>query len=98
MSRFQEVFDEMLLEHEKEFSAFKKVHDLYKLDQQKWTKQFNELGIPVLDIVREYENRLCSGMEQGGKGEFTSLLSEKFWQLVREYLPLIDLVGAKLLE
>ena len=78
-----------------DFEEFKRVHDLYKSDQNKWKDEFDRLGKPILKIIEESESQLCMKMEGGGKGKFSSNVAEKFREEIRKYLPLIDLVGVK---
>lgn len=95
MTKYQQIFLEMLHDHEKEFSEFKKVHDLYATDQKKYKVEFDHLGKPIVDIIREYESKLCGKMESGGKAIFSTNLSEKFWNGIRQLYPYIDFVGVK---
>ena len=93
MTKYQQTFQEMVEYNPNLFSAFTKAHELYTKDPQKYQKQFNELGQEVLDIIRKYENILCSTSEGGKYGKFSSNLSEKFWTIIRSQFPKIDFVG-----
>lgn len=95
MTKFRLMYLEMYESHKEEFEEFKKIHDLYRADQAKWSEEFNVKGKPILDIVQEAENRLCAKMEGGGKGAYSARVAEKFRDEVRAYLPLIDFVGVK---
>ncbi len=85
----------MLKKNRELFIKFKITHDMYSADKKTWTKQFNEEGEKVLEIIREYENRLCGHSEQGQYSKFSANLAEKFWQEVRKNYPRIDFVGVK---
>lgn len=83
----------MLSSHQEVFDAFKKVHDNYATDQDKWQKEFNEKGDEVLTIIRRYENMLCGHSESTSFGKYSSKLSEKFWAEVKIHFPKIDFIG-----
>lgn len=83
-----------MLEAEKElFGEFKKLHDEYSLNQEKLQTKFNEEGKKIVDIVHEWENKLCKQSEKGGYSHFTPKLAEKFQEEVKKHFPLIDHVG-----
>lgn len=82
----------MLKDYNEFFADFKKTCENYKSDPEEWGEKFNEQGTKVLRIVRRYENALCAKSENTGFGKFSENLSEKFWDEVRAYLPLIDQV------
>lgn len=85
----------MLTKHETEFSKFKEIHDLYRQDPDKWQDKFNNEGKPILEIIQRWESQVCGKMEGSGRGIYSGGVADKFWQEVRAYLPLIDMVGAK---
>ena len=93
MKLYQKLFQEMLSTHKDLFTQFKDIHDRFAQDQNKYKKEFNEVGTQVLDVIRKYENILCGHSENSGYGKFSSNLSDKFWAEVRSYLPRIDFVG-----
>jgi hypothetical protein len=95
MTKYRKYFQEMLDQNEAVFAAFKVVHDGYQTDRKAWSQRFHEEGKPVVDIIRDYERRLCSGMERGKNAVFSSKVAEKFWAEVKTYLPLIERVGVK---
>ena len=85
----------MLEENRAKFEAFKIIHDGYKQDRKAWSKQFHEQGKEVVEIIRDWEQRLCAGMERGNNALFSSKVSEKFWAEIKGYLSHIELVGVK---
>ncbi|RJQ37913.1 hypothetical protein C4559_02910 [Candidatus Microgenomates bacterium] len=93
MSKHKEIFEEMLSQHKELFDEFKVIHNKYSLDQKKFQAEFNEKGQEVLDIIRKFENMLCSQSEGGKYGKFSTKLSEKFWEPIRKLFPKIDFVG-----
>lgn len=96
MTKYKQIFDEMLKKNRELFIKFKITHDLYSSDRKTWVKQFNDEGEKVLEIIREYENHLCGHSEQGQYSKFSANLAEKFWQEVRKNYPKIDFVGVKI--
>ncbi len=86
----------MLRLHEQAFKEFKAVHDNYSLDPEKWKGEFNRKGGEILRIISRFENQLCGKSENCGFGKFSSSLSEKFWQTIKEEFPKIDEIGLRL--
>lgn len=95
MTKYKQLFDEMLSKNRELFIRFKITHDMYATDRKIWSEQFNQEGLQVLEILREYENRLCGHSEQGQYSKFSANLAEKFWAEVRKNYPKIDFVGVK---
>lgn len=95
MTKYKQTFDEMLSKNRELFIKFKITHDLYENDKKLWTEQFNREGKQVLEIIRDYENRLCGHSESGQYSKFSANLAEKFWSEVRKNYPKIDFVGVK---
>jgi hypothetical protein len=92
MTKYQEYFKKMLSEHEDLFKDFREIHDAYSEDPSLQVK-YNETGKPIIELIREYEDRLCHQSEGGGYAKFSGNLAEKFWDQVRTEFPLIDRVG-----
>lgn len=92
-AKFKEYF-QMMLENNKElFENFKNIHDHYTLEPEKYQKVFNEYGKEILDVVQDWENRLCSKSEGGSYSRYSTNLSEKFREEVKKYLPKINSIG-----
>lgn len=96
MIKYKQYFTEMLSGNQKVFDEFKKVHDLFSSDRMKYQNEFNRQGEQIMDIIRDWEKRLCSRMEGGKNGVYSANLSEKFRDEVRKTYPKIDLIGVKL--
>jgi hypothetical protein len=96
MTKYQKYFQEMLLHYPRQFKQFKEIHDKYIIDPKKWSDQFNVEGEIILDIIREWERKLCSYSERGQYGVFSANLADKFWAQIRKYFPKIDFVGVKM--
>lgn len=93
MTKHQEYFKKMLENHQELFEKFEQIHANYAMDQKNWQRRFNSVGREVVDIVNDYENRLCSHTEKGQFSKFSMQLGEKFRALVKKKFPLIDSVG-----
>ncbi len=77
------------------FNNFKPIHDGYQTDRKQWSQRFHAEGQQVVDVIREWERRLCSGMERGNNAVYSAKLAEKFWSEVKKEFPLIERVGVK---
>jgi hypothetical protein len=93
MVKYKKAFNEMLEDNQTLFNTFKQTHDNYAKDKQTYQNDFNEQGTKALRVIRRYENALCAKSENTSFGKFSSSLSDKFWEEVRAYLPLIDQVS-----
>ena len=98
MTKYQKYFNQMLEDNKKLFKDFESVHNHYVLEPQKYQEEFNQVGQPVVEVIKEYENRLCGHSEKGIYGKFSSSLAEKFWDLIRRKYPKIDFVGIKVIR
>lgn len=95
MTKYRQYFQEMVDQNAELFAAFKVVHDGYQQDRKAWSQRFHAEGQPIIDIIRDFERRLCAGMERGKNGMFSARVAEKFWAEVKTYLPLIERVGVR---
>lgn len=96
MPKFTQTFNQMLTDHEALFNKFQAIHDSYKANRKQFQAEFNEIGKEVMEIIREYEDRLCSGMERGVYGKYSDKVAEKFWDRIKKEYPLIELVGVEI--
>lgn len=85
----------MTEQNEALFNEFEKIHNNYLLDKDKHEAQFHKVGLEVVDTIRFWERKLCSGMERGNNGVYSDKLADKFWDEVRTRFSHIDLVGLK---
>lgn len=93
MTKYKEYFDKMLADNKELFDAFRQLHANYSLDQDKWQEKFNKDGEKIMEVIREWEDRLCRQTEKGGYSQYSGGLAEKFQNEVRKEFPLIDSVG-----
>jgi hypothetical protein len=94
MRQYQKFFQQMLDENKELFDNFKNVHDAYVLNPELNQARFNQIGSEVVDVIREYERKLCGNMNSGAYGAFSQNLSQKFWDEIRKVYKKIDFVGA----
>jgi hypothetical protein len=95
MTKYKQYVQEMMDQHAQLLADFKVVHDGYQQDRKQWSARFHAEGQPIVDLLRDWERRLCSGMERGKNAAYSARLAEKFWSEVKLYLPLIERVGVK---
>ena len=93
MSKYKKYFQEMVDSHAELFAQFKIVHDNYVQDKATWKAEFNTQGEKVVEVIREWEEKLCSKTENAKFGKFSTNLAEKFWAEVRKEYSKIDFVG-----
>ncbi len=96
MSKYKQTVDEMVAANKELFDNFKEIHDAYAMNPEAWQKLLNEYGAEVVEIIRDYERKLCIKMGTGKYGQFSQNLSQKFWDEVRKIFPKIDFVGVKI--
>ena len=94
--KYKEYYQKMVDQHPDKFAAFLKVHDAFVSDPEKNETAFHTEGQKILDIIRDWDRRLCASMGRGKFSGYTQQLSEKFWNEVRKDFSLIDKVGVKI--
>lgn len=83
----------MMDENRQLFDDFGEIHLKYMQDTKKYQNEFNAKGEEVLDVIRIYENRLCSTTEGGGYGKYSAKLADKFHEIIKINFPRIDSIG-----
>lgn len=92
-TKYKDYFDRMITSNKESFNKFNLLYNEYIKKQDDLQGRFNEEGKKILEIIREWENKLCSQTEKAGFGNYSTNLSEKFWAEVRKTYPLIDYIG-----
>lgn len=95
MTKYKEYVDRMLEINKEFFDDFKKIHDLYDTDPERFQDKYNKKGKEAMLIIKDYENKLCSQSEKAGYSKYTTGLAEKFQLEVKKHFPMIDHVGVK---
>ncbi|MCS7317646.1 MAG: hypothetical protein NZZ41_04970 [Candidatus Dojkabacteria bacterium] len=96
MSLYLRLFNQMLEENKELFNEFKQLNQDFDINKSnpEFRLRFNKIGEKILDIIRRYENILCSRTESNAsKYIYSSRLSEMFWKLARKNFKYIDEVG-----
>ena len=88
MTKYKQYVARMLENNKELFDGFRKLHDRYASDQEKYKE-----GERVSAVIREWEDKLCRQSEKAGYGSYTSSLAEKFQAEVKKVFPLIDHIG-----
>ena len=94
-AKYQIYYQKMIDDNRTLFDRFAKIHQLFEKDQELNAEAFHQLGKEVLEVIRDYDRRLCAAMGRGVYSVYSDKLSQKFWDLVRADFPKIDLVGVK---
>lgn len=87
----------MTEQNEKLFNEFEAIHDAFSINKKSRlaATKFHKKGLEVVDVIRFWERKLCSGMERGNNSVYSNKLAEKFWDEVRTRFSEIDMVGVK---
>lgn len=85
----------MLEENKELFDEFKPIHDAYVLNPAANQSKYNAIGATVMDVIREYERRLCAKMGAGQYSKFSMNLSEKFMEEIKNIYPKIMFIGVE---
>ncbi len=96
MTKYKAYFKKMLDANKKSFDDFRKIHDKYTLDPDNYQEDYNIEGEIILEIIRDWENKLCMQSEKGGYGVFTTKLAEKFHDEIKKEFPMVDHIGLKI--
>lgn len=94
-TKYKKFYELMTEKNAKLFDEFQAVHDNFVQNSEKHADEFHQVGRDVLDIMRDWERRLCSGMERGVNALYSQRVSEKFWQEIKKRFSHIDQVGLK---
>ena len=94
-AKYKQYFSRMQEQNKEVFADFFRVHQLFELEGKKHEAEFHKVGQIAVDIVRDWDRRLCSAMGRGAFSNYSQKLSEKFWDEARKIYPLLDKVGVK---
>jgi hypothetical protein len=94
-SKYKQYFEKMVSENKKLFDDFTTVHFEYSANPELNQDAFNKKGERVLEVVRDYENKLCKNTERGVYSKFSGNLAQKFHDEIKKHFPLIDHIGLK---
>lgn len=94
-TKYKRFYELMTEQNAQMLDEFQVIHDGFVADADKWETQFHAVGRDVLDVMRDWERRLCSGMERGKNALYSQGVSEKFWTEIKKRFSHIELVGLK---
>lgn len=93
-AKYKQYYQMMVDGNEQLFEDFKVVHDGYVAGSVN-QEEYNRRGQPVVDVIRDFDRRLCSAMGRGAFSKYSEQLSGKFWDEVRKTYSQIDRVGVR---
>lgn len=95
MTKYREYIQRMMENNQEAFDKFRFIHDQYCLmaDKDSLQDRYNEEGAKILEIIEEWEQRLCSQSEKSGYGSYSGSLAEKFHEEIKKVFPMIDYIG-----
>ena len=93
--KYKQYFVQMHEQNKAVFARFAEVHERFETEGQTNEEEFHSVGQEVVDIIRDWDRRLCSAMGRGAFSQYSQTLSEKFWGEARKIFPLIDRVGVR---
>lgn len=94
--KFRQILKATYEQHADLFEALRPIHDAYAKDQKGQQEVLNKVGEPIMVILKEAEQRLCRQTENGGYGDYSSKLADRFWQEVKKDWPYIEWIGVRL--
>jgi len=95
MTKYREAVQTMLEENKELFDEFRAIHDAYVVNPAINQAKYNSIGSTVMDVVRDYERKLCAKMGGGMYSKFSANLSEKFMEEIQKIFPKIMFIGVE---
>lgn len=95
MTKYREAVQQMLEENKELFDEFTPIHEAYVLAPQVNQAKYNSIGGDVMDVIRDYERKLCAKMGAGQYSKFSTNLSEKFMEEIQKIYPKIMFIGVE---
>jgi len=93
MTKYRTAVLQMLEENKELFDEFKPIHDAYVINPAANQAKYNTIGGTVMDVIRDYERKLCAKMGAGQYSKFSMNLSEKFMEEIKSIYPKIMFIG-----
>ena len=94
-TKYKQYYVQMEQQNKAEFDAFQPIHDGFVQNSAAFETEFHTKGRDILDIIRDWERRLCSGMERGNHSQYSLNLSKKFWDEIKKRFSHVELIGVK---
>jgi hypothetical protein len=94
--KYKVYYQKMIDDNRALFDQFSVLNKAFAKDQASGAAEFHQVGQQILDIIRDFDRRLCAAMGKGVYSVYSEKLSQKFWDLVRQDFSQIDMVGVKI--
>ncbi len=95
IAKYKQYFAQMQTQNQDLFAEFTRIHRLFESDAKQYEVEFHQVGQKVVDVIRDWDRRLCSAIGRGAFSKYSEQLSEKFWGEAKKIFPLIYSVGVK---
>lgn len=100
VAKYKQYYQQMKEQNQALWAEFAKIHqavlDSGGIDRDsKLTAKFHQTGQRLVDVIRDWDRRLCSAMGRGAFSKYSEKLSEKFWAEAAKEFELIYSVGVK---
>lgn len=95
MSKYRQFVNLMFEENRELFDEFSPIHEAYVLNPAVNQAKYNAIGSEVMDVIRDYERKLCAKMGAGQYSKFSMNLSEKFMEEIKAIFPKIMFIGVE---
>lgn len=95
MTKYRAAVQQMFEENQELFDEFKPIHDAYVLNPTANQAKYNAIGRDVMDVIRDYERKLCAKMGAGQYSKFSMNLSEKFMEEIQKIYSKIMFIGVE---
>lgn len=97
ITKYKKYYTLMTEQNKKLFDNFEIINNDFEMNSSSRLNatKFHKVGLEVVDVVRFWERKLCSGMERGNNSVYSDKLADKFWTEVRSRFSQIDMVGVK---
>lgn len=94
-TKYQEFYQLMYEENKELFDYFSALCENYERDPEIYKERFDEEGKKVMRIMQDWDRKLCKKMDRTGKGNYSTAVSQKFWDVIKKKYPRILEVGVK---
>lgn len=93
MSKYVELFDEMVNRNAEIFSSFVEAYE--NISDSESRAGFNKIGDKVNELLIQYVNELCRSVDGSKFSKYGSKLEDTFRNYARSKYPMIDEIGVE---
>lgn len=94
-AKYKQYYQQMKAQNQELWAEFAQVHQNFEADQAAHEAEFHQVGQKVVEVLRDWDRRLCSAMGRGAFSKYSQQLSEKFWGEAQKDFSLIYSVGVR---